>query len=70
MTLETIRVFLGWCSVMNFALLLLWFLGVVVAGDWIYRSHAKSFRVSVEEFHSTQYRLLGPAFLTGADRHR
>ena len=64
MTLETIRVFLGWCSVMNFALLLLWFLGIVVAGDWIYRSHSKFFRLSVEEFHSTQYRMMGYFKLT------
>ena len=64
MTLETIRVFLGWCSVMNFALLLLWFLGIVVAGDWIYRFHSKFFRLSVEEFHSTHYRMMGYFKLT------
>ena len=64
MTLETIRVFLGWCSVMNSALLLLWFLGFVVAGDWIYRFHSKCFRLSVEDFHSAHYRMMGYFELT------
>ena len=64
MTLETIRVFLGWCAVMNYTVLLIWFLGFVVTGDRIYRFHSKFFRLSVEEYHSTHYKMMGYFKLT------
>ncbi len=40
MTVETIRDVLGWCSAMNFGLLLVWFVGIILAKDWIFKVHS------------------------------
>ncbi|MHC4686767.1 MAG: DUF6868 family protein, partial [Planctomycetota bacterium] len=50
MTVEIIRAVLAWCTVINYALLLLWFLVFSLAHDWLYRVHGKWFTVSVENF--------------------
>ncbi len=55
MTVETIRDVLAWCSVINFALLLLWFAGFLLARDWVYRVHGKWFTLSVEKFDAIHY---------------
>lgn len=55
MTVETIRDVLAWCSVINFALLLLWFVGFLLARDWLYRVHGKWFTLSVEKFDAIHY---------------
>ncbi len=55
MTVETIRDVLAWCSVINFALLLLWFVGFLLARDWVYRVHGKWFTLSVEKFDAIHY---------------
>lgn len=55
MTVEIIRDVLAWCAVINYALLLLWFLVFSFAHDWIYRVHGKWFTVSVENFDAIHY---------------
>lgn len=55
MIVETIRDVLAWCSVINFALLLLWFVGFLLARDWLYRVHGKWFTLSVEKFDAIHY---------------
>ena len=55
MTVETIRDVLGWCAVINLGLLLWWFLSFMLAHDWIYRIHAKWFKLPVERFDSVHY---------------
>jgi hypothetical protein len=50
MTLEEVRAFLGWCSVLNIGILLFWFLGLVVAKDFVYATHNKWFKISRETF--------------------
>ena len=55
MTFETIRDMLAWCTVINMAWLMLWFLGFVLAHDWIYRVHRKWFNLSVEKFDGLHY---------------
>ena len=55
MTLETIRAALGWCTILNMALLALWFLFFMVAHDWIYRMHSKWCKMSVETFDAIHY---------------
>jgi hypothetical protein len=55
MTVEITRDVLAWCAVINYALLLLWFLVFSLAHDWLYRVHGKWFTVSVENFDAIHY---------------
>lgn len=55
MTIEFIRNFLMWSSVINIAILLCWFLLFVFTHDFIYRYHSKWFQLSVKRFDSIQY---------------
>ena len=55
MTIEIIREVLAWCAVINYSLLLLWFLMFSLAHDWLYGFHGKWFTLSVEQFDVTHY---------------
>ncbi len=55
MTVETIREVLGWCSAMNFGLLFVWFVGIILARDWVFRIHSKWFALSKEQFDTIHY---------------
>lgn len=55
MSLETIRAALGWCTVINFSILLAWGLGFMLARDWIYRMHSRFFRITKAQFETIQY---------------
>ena len=55
MTFETIRDVLAWCTVINAALLLLWFMFFVFAHDWMYGVHGKWFTMPVEKFDAIHY---------------
>lgn len=55
MTIEAVREVLGWCCVINTGVVLVWFLFLACAHDWIYRLHSKWFRVSKESFDSIHY---------------
>jgi len=55
MTLETLRETLLWCAVLNYGLLLGWFLLFTVAHDWLHRWHGRWFRLSLERFDAIHY---------------
>jgi hypothetical protein len=55
MTVEIIRNFLAWCSVINVGLLILWGLLFTLAHDLVYRIHRKGFKLSVEKFDAIHY---------------
>ena len=55
MTLELIRDALGWCTLINFGLLLWWGLFFLFAHDFVYRMHTRWFKLSVEEFDKIHY---------------
>jgi hypothetical protein len=55
MTLELIRDALGWCALMNIAILLIWGLGFLLAHDRIYSMHRKFFKLTVEQFDAIHY---------------
>ena len=59
MTVELIRDGLAWCAILNMGVLLLWFLGLMVAHDWIYRLHGKWFKLPEEKFDTIQYASMG-----------
>jgi hypothetical protein len=55
MTLDLIRDTLGWCAVLNIALLLAWWLLFISAHDFIYRMHSEWFQISVTRFDGIHY---------------
>ncbi len=44
-----------WCTLINYAILLIWFLAFTFAHDWIYSLHSRWFRISVETFDTVHY---------------
>lgn len=55
MTVEILRDFLAWCSVINIGLLLFWVLWLMLLHDFVYRIHGKWFKMSVERFDAIHY---------------
>jgi len=58
-TKDNLRTFLGWCSVINLAMLTLWFLAIVFARDFVFRTHAWWFEISEERFDEIHYLMMG-----------
>lgn len=59
MDLQTLQTFLGWCVILNFAVMMYLFVVIVLAGDWIHRLHGRWFPMSREAFYLTMYAFLG-----------
>ena len=55
MSIEVTRGFLLWCTVINYGVLLVWFLLFVFAHDWIQRIHGRWFRLSADQFDALHY---------------
>ncbi len=55
MSTDLVRGALGWCAIINYGVLLLWFLGFWFAHDWIYRLHSQWFPMTVEQFNAIHY---------------
>jgi hypothetical protein len=55
MSIVAIRSFLLWCTVINYGVLVVWFVVFVLAYGWLYRLHGKWFRLSPEQFDARHY---------------
>ena len=55
MTVEVTRSFLLWCAVIDYGILLVWFLVFVFAYDWIQRIHGRWFHLSHAQFDTLHY---------------
>jgi hypothetical protein len=55
MSIEVARTFLLWCTVIDYGVLLVWFLVFVFAHDWILRRHGRWFRLSPAQFDAVHY---------------
>ena len=55
MNLEVARRFLLWCTVINYGVLLAWFLAFVFAHDVMHRMHGRWFRLSRDQFDALHY---------------
>ena len=55
MTFEEIRRVLAWALVINWGILILWFLVFISAHDWLYRYHKKWFDLKTETFDALHY---------------
>jgi hypothetical protein len=57
MSIELARSFLLWCAVINYAILLLWFVVFTLAHDWMRHFHGRWFRCPMSS--STVFTILG-----------
>ena len=55
MTLPLVRELLLWCTVLNYGVLLAWFIAFSLAHDWMRRLHGRWFRLSDERFDAIHY---------------
>jgi hypothetical protein len=55
MNFESAQSFLLWCLVINYGILLLWFLAFWLGHDWMFRLHSRWFRLSNERFDGIHY---------------
>jgi hypothetical protein len=55
MSLEVLRRFLLWCTVINYGILLVWFLLFTLAREPFHRFHNRWFRLSGEQFDTLHY---------------
>jgi uncharacterized protein DUF6868 len=55
MNMEMARNALLWCAVINYGVLLVWFLFVILARDFMHRLHGRRFRLSREQFDMVHY---------------
>jgi len=47
--------FLLWCTILNYAVLLLWFVAFSVAHDWMFKLHGRWFHLTTGQFDSLHY---------------
>ena len=59
MTAEIFQSVLGWCAIINYAILVLWFLVLVYAKDWVYKTHGRWFDIPHDQFDVIHYQLMG-----------
>jgi hypothetical protein len=55
MSAEIARDVLLWCTVINYAVLLCWFLCFTLAHDWIQKIHGRWFQMPAEQFDAIHY---------------
>ncbi|MDP6903630.1 MAG: hypothetical protein QF406_04210 [Verrucomicrobiota bacterium] len=58
-TIENLRTFLGWCTILNMGILVVWSLAFVFARDLVFKVHTRWFRISEERFDEIHYTLMG-----------
>lgn len=59
MTIQTLQAFFMWCSIINFALLMLIAILCVAASDWIYRTQTRWIPLSRPTFDTILYGFIG-----------
>jgi hypothetical protein len=55
MNIEIVRRALLWCTVINYGILLVWFLFFMLAHDWMHPFHDRWFDLSVDQFDMLHY---------------
>ena len=58
MNITNIRKALLRCAVINYAILLIWFVALITAHDWIYQMHSRWFKLSPEQFDFLHYQAM------------
>jgi len=47
--------FLLWCTIVNYAVLLLWFIVFMLAHDWMFKLHGRWFHLTQVQFDGLHY---------------
>jgi len=55
MSLDIARSALLWCTVINYALLVVWFVLFALPHEWMYRIWGRWFRLTAEQFDAVSY---------------
>ena len=55
MSIDALREFFGWCIVINYGVLIVWFVLFAGARDWVHRLHEHWFRLTREQFDTVRY---------------
>jgi len=55
MALEGLRDVFMWCTIINYGILLVWFLMFAFAHDWMYALHGRWFTLRREQFDAIHY---------------
>lgn len=55
MNTETLRKMLAWSAVVNYVILIIWFIAFTMAHDWARDVHTRWFKLSAEQFDSLNY---------------
>ena len=55
MSIEVVRSALLWCTVINYAVLLIWFLLIVLPHKWLYRLWGRWFQLTAEQFDALNF---------------
>jgi hypothetical protein len=55
MTTDTVRKVLAWSTVINYVILIIWFVAFYAAHDWIYAYHGRFFKLAPEQFDGLHY---------------
>jgi len=58
MTVEMLRAFFGWCTLLNWALMLISFMFIALGRSWIFRMHTKMFGIAEEDVSKALYLLM------------
>ena len=56
MTIEIVRDTFLWCTLINWVMLLFWFLILTFARSWAYKMHSKFAKITEEEFNLVHYK--------------
>jgi hypothetical protein len=57
--LSELKTLLGWCLIINYGILLIWFAFIMTARDWIFGIHARMFGVERDLVQAEHFKLFG-----------
>ena len=55
MEIKTVRRFLAWCLILNYGVLIIWFVVLIAAHDQIYNLHSRWFGITPNQFDLAIY---------------
>ncbi|MBI84271.1 MAG: hypothetical protein CMJ81_13805 [Planctomycetaceae bacterium] len=58
-TIDNLRTLLGWCTIINVAVMLAWFLVFIFARNFVLKMHTRWFKISDERFDEIHYTMMG-----------
>ena len=59
MDVQMLTTFFMWCTLLNVGLMIISFIMLVVAGDFVYKMHSKYFAMTRESFNASLYLIIG-----------